>query len=60
LRQTHAEIFIIATTGLSQSDDFARSKAAGFDVHLVKPLNLERVVQLVERLKARGGSKANA
>jgi DNA-binding response OmpR family regulator len=60
LRQTHAELFIIATTGLSQSDDFARSKAAGCDIHLVKPLDLERVVELVERWKARGGCKAKA
>jgi CheY-like chemotaxis protein len=60
LRQSHAEVFIIATTGQSRTEDFERSKAAGCDYHLVKPLDLERVIALVEKWKARGGCHAKA
>jgi two-component system, sensor histidine kinase len=60
LRQSHAEVFIIATTGQSRPEDFERSKASGCDYHLVKPLDLTHVIELVEKWKARGGCKAKA
>ncbi len=58
LRHTHADIFIIATTGQSTPDDLRRSKEAGCDQHLVKPLDLPHVLELVENWKARGGCHA--
>jgi CheY-like chemotaxis protein len=58
LRQAHAEILIVATTGQSRPEDFQRSKDAGCDLHLVKPLNLETVISLIDRWKARGGCHA--
>jgi DNA-binding response OmpR family regulator len=55
LRHTHAEMFIIATTGQSRPEDFQRSRESGCDVHLVKPLDLAKIVALIEDWKARGG-----
>jgi signal transduction histidine kinase len=36
-------IFLVAMTGYGQPEDRRRSEAAGFDVHLVKPINPERL-----------------
>jgi len=41
---------LIALTGYGQDADRARSKAAGFEQHLVKPVDPQRVVQLVADL----------
>ncbi len=38
---------LIAITGYGQSDDHARSEAAGFDRHLIKPVEPERVLALI-------------
>ena len=40
-------IFLIAVTGYGQAEDVRRSLAAGFDIHLVKPLDPEKLVQLL-------------
>jgi DNA-binding response OmpR family regulator len=60
LRQSHAEVFIVATTGQSRPEDFERSRAAGCDYHLVKPPDIKEVIALVENWKARGGCHAKA
>src|SRR5262249_13249790 len=52
--------FIIATTGQSRPEDFQRSREAGCDVHLVKPLDLAQIVALIENWKARGGGHSKA
>ena len=36
-------IFIVAVTGWGQADDRARTYAAGFNAHLVKPLDYDAV-----------------
>ena len=47
---------ILATTGWGQADDVRRSEAAGFDAHLVKPLDLAELLQTLTRLRSlRGG-----
>jgi CheY-like chemotaxis protein len=38
---------LIALTGYSQDHDRAQSKAAGFEVHLVKPVDLRNLLQLL-------------
>ena len=38
---------LIALTGYGQSADVARSRAAGFDAHLVKPIELNAVVAAI-------------
>lgn len=39
---------IIAQTGFSQPDYFERSKAAGFDHHLIKPVNIHVIERLLQ------------
>jgi len=51
-------ITLVALTGWGQDSDRRRSQEAGFDSHLVKPLDLEKLSQLLARLPA--GAAANA
>jgi len=51
--------FMIALTGYGQENDRARARDAGFDEHMVKPADPERLLELVElsdapTIKARG------
>jgi PAS domain S-box-containing protein len=41
---------LVALTGYGQESDRARSAAAGFDSHLVKPINLKAVASTIKRL----------
>ncbi len=58
-------ITLVALTGWGQDSDRRRSREAGFDSHLVKPLDLETLTDLLARLpsvpsgSARGRSVAN-
>jgi signal transduction histidine kinase/CheY-like chemotaxis protein len=49
------DIFLLAVTGWGQQDDIARAKAAGFDEHLTKPVDPDRVEQLLRDYLTRGG-----
>ena len=42
----HADMFLIALTGYGQASDRAAGREAGFDEHLVKPVNVERLLKL--------------
>jgi CheY-like chemotaxis protein len=42
-------IRLIALTGYGQPDDVARSQRAGFDAHLVKPVSINRLIELIQR-----------
>ena len=46
------EILLIAVTGWGQESDRQRSFAAGFDFHLVKPVDLEKLDQLLSKVSA--------
>lgn len=46
-----AKAFIVALTGWGQPDDRERSKQAGFDQHLVKPVSPEMLIQLIESFR---------
>jgi signal transduction histidine kinase len=48
-----AELVIIATTGWGQEQDRTRSRETGFDAHLVKPVDLEALMQLISELATR-------
>jgi two-component system CheB/CheR fusion protein len=45
---------LVAVTGYGQSGDRQRALAAGFDAHLVKPIDPPRLLEVIERLQARG------
>jgi CheY-like chemotaxis protein/anti-sigma regulatory factor (Ser/Thr protein kinase) len=49
IRERHgmAGPLIVALTGYGQEEDLSRSRSAGFDDHLVKPVNLDRVKELL-------------
>jgi CheY-like chemotaxis protein len=53
LRETSADLLIIAVTGWGQEEDRHRSKAAGFDHHLVKPVDLRVLIDLLASPAAR-------
>jgi CheY-like chemotaxis protein len=38
----------IAMTGFGRGDDFDKSRAAGFQHHLVKPLDTQRLLAILE------------
>lgn len=46
-------ITLVALTGWGQDSDRRRSGEAGFDSHLVKPLDLDKLTELLNRLPAR-------
>ncbi len=48
-------LLLIAMSGWGQDDDRRKSHQAGFDHHLVKPLDLDQVHALIEAHRGRGG-----
>ena len=47
-------IFLAALTGYSDDDDRVRTEEAGFDVHLVKPVESAALAQLLRQVAATG------
>ena len=43
-------IYLIAISGYGQSEDKKRAEAAGFDAHLTKPLDLERIQSAINQV----------
>jgi CheY-like chemotaxis protein len=41
----HKQLRLLALTGYGQSRDMTHAKDAGFDVHLVKPIDVDRLLQ---------------
>lgn len=56
LRQAHPDLSGIAISGFGMPKDVSRSRAAGFDEHLTKPISIDSLeralVRLLERSKA--------
>ncbi len=46
--QNGESVYLVALTGYGRPEDRARALAAGFDVHLVKPLEIHRVTEILE------------
>jgi len=46
-------VLLVAVTGYGREDDRRRAAAAGFDIHLVKPVDYERLIRLVADHDAR-------
>jgi len=51
-----ANTILIAVTGYGQSEDREKSLAAGFDEHLIKPVDIEGLLKVIYGLKNRGNS----
>jgi CheY-like chemotaxis protein len=51
IRAAGSDAFIVALTGWSQEEDKARSKEAGFDQHLVKPVEPNTLESLIRAIK---------
>jgi CheY-like chemotaxis protein len=47
IRAARPAIRLIALTGYGRDDDRARSRTAGFDAHLVKPVDIARLHDLL-------------
>jgi signal transduction histidine kinase len=47
LRQANPDIFLVAVSGYGQAEDRARTKAAGFDEHFVKPVRLDDLLEVL-------------
>jgi len=45
---------LVALTGYGQESDHVRSQEAGFDAHLVKPVELARLREMLAGLGGRG------
>ncbi len=50
------EVLLLAVTGWGQAADKDRAKAAGFDHHLTKPVDLDEVEQLLRAARAARGN----
>jgi PAS domain S-box-containing protein len=48
----HAGIKLVAVTGYGQDEDVQRAKAAGFDEHLVKPVDVGKLEQVLKAQNA--------
>ena len=50
--------YFVAMTGFGNSDDKRRTRAAGFDAHLTKPVELDILVTLLNEAQERSGKAA--
>lgn len=48
---------VVAITGFGRGDDIERARAAGFYAHITKPLNLQALAEVLERLRAQGNGQ---
>jgi CheY-like chemotaxis protein len=49
------DVFLVAVTGYGQEDDRQRAKAAGFDRHLVKPVETSKLRELLADCRTPAG-----
>jgi CheY-like chemotaxis protein len=49
---------LVALTGYGQATDVERSRAAGFNAHIVKPVDMQELMGLLDRLRPRASTGA--
>jgi CheY-like chemotaxis protein len=54
------DTFFVAMTGFGNEDDKRRTRAAGFDAHLTKPVELDALITLLNEARARVAGKPAA
>jgi CheY-like chemotaxis protein len=52
-------VLIVAVTGWGQQEDQRRSRKAGFDRHLIKPIDVAAVTALIQALPEHTGQVSN-
>ncbi|WP_456239078.1 hybrid sensor histidine kinase/response regulator [Ramlibacter alkalitolerans] len=52
--------YLVAMTGFGNEDDKKRTRDAGFDAHLTKPVELDALIALLNEARARFGKPAGA
>jgi CheY-like chemotaxis protein len=52
-----AGTFLVALTGYGREEDQAKSQAAGFDLHLLKPVDLEEIETILKKLSQSGSGE---
>jgi len=55
-----SDMILIAITGWGQENDKEQALSAGFDYHLTKPVDLQRMSELIQRKPGTLGSPADA
>jgi signal transduction histidine kinase/ActR/RegA family two-component response regulator len=60
LKVRHPKITLVALTGYGQVEDVRKARAAGFDEHLVKPVDLDRLQATVSRVMTSSNVRASA
>jgi CheY-like chemotaxis protein len=58
IRAVDPSIVLVALTGYGRDDDVAASSAAGFDAHVVKPVNVQQLSVLIEELSRSTSGRA--
>jgi PAS domain S-box-containing protein len=60
IRQTSwgMDVALVAITGWGQDEDRHRSREAGFDAHMVKPVEPEELARILARMSRRNGASA--
>jgi two-component system CheB/CheR fusion protein len=53
----HAQMYLVALTGYGRSSDRAASRDAGFDEHLVKPVQADKLLSVLARFHGNGKAK---
>jgi signal transduction histidine kinase/CheY-like chemotaxis protein len=56
LSAQHPALRLVALTGYGQDHDRDRSRAAGFCEHLLKPVEIDQLLELIERLTSPGAA----
>jgi DNA-binding response OmpR family regulator len=57
-RRRGAGVLIVAITGWGQEEDRQRSRDAGFDHHFTKPVDIESLLDVIERERPRPKARA--
>ena len=58
--QARGGIRLVAVTGYGQPSDHERSRAVGFDAHLVKPIALDELARVLDRLRQSSALESTA
>jgi CheY-like chemotaxis protein len=60
LRERHKDLCLVAMSGYGQSEDRRKAVEAGFDIHLLKPVDPDRLSAIIAALPPRRlGQEAN-